>query len=120
MGRQPGSPEQDSSHDSGRDRDGATVEVIYALPDEQYVVAVAWTEGLTAGDAVVRSGLAGRFPAIGDPAAVVCGLNGAVVPQDQPLAPDDRVEICRPLIADPREMRFDLVAEGRVMGRNRK
>jgi hypothetical protein len=32
------------------------------------------------------------------------------------LAAGDRVEICRPLRADPRQMRRDLVAEGRVMG----
>ena len=32
------------------------------------------------------------------------------------LAPGDRVEICRPLVADPREMRREFVGDGKVMG----
>ena len=50
---------------------------------------------------------------------LVLGIFGAPVPEQRVLQPGDRVEIARPLIRDPREMRWDAVAEGSVVGQKK-
>jgi putative ubiquitin-RnfH superfamily antitoxin RatB of RatAB toxin-antitoxin module len=84
----------------------APVEVVYALADVQRIVPVPFSPGLTAGEAVRRSGLASEFPAIGRE-RLVLGIFGARVPAERALRPGDRVEICRPLQRDPRDRRRD-------------
>jgi len=86
------------------------VEVVYALPDEQRIVSVALTPGLTAGDAVRRSGLLEAFPEIERP--LVLGLFGEPIGEDRLLVAGDRVEISRPLARDPRDLRRERVAQG--------
>lgn len=93
----------------------ASVEVVYALPELQAVVGVPLEPGLTAGGAIERSGLRERFPEIAARELAI-GIYGRRVGAAHPLAAGDRVEILRPLRADPRQMRRDLVADGRVMG----
>jgi len=84
---------------------GRRVEVVYALPDRQSVVTVPLPEsGLTALDAVERSGLLERFPELRDQ-ALVLGVYGAVCAPDRLLRDRDRVEIYRPLKVDPRAQR---------------
>ena len=91
------------------------VEVVFALPDEQTLVRLAWEPGLTAGTAVDRSKLAERFPQVDNPACAL-GIHGEKIERDHVLRPDDRVEICRPLQVDPRRMRLEMVSGGKVMG----
>lgn len=93
----------------------AFVEVVYALPESQAIIRVEYRDGMTALDAVRLSGLAELFDDI-EPKHVALGVFGVGVPSDYVLAAGDRVEICRPLQADPREMRRNLAAHGRVMG----
>jgi hypothetical protein len=81
-----------------------SVEVVYALPDRQRVVAVPWRPGITAQEAVQASGLVGEFPDIaGRPMAL--GVFGQPIDGRRELREGDRVEIYRPLQADPREAR---------------
>lgn len=80
------------------------VEVVCALPERQRVIALEVEEGCTVGEAVRRSGIAAEFPGL-DLAAAPLGIFGRVVPGDQRLADGDRVEIYRPLIADPKAVR---------------
>ena len=91
------------------------IEVVYALPAEQWIVSVPYVEGITAGEAARRSGL---MESHGEICArpLVLGLFGTEIGQDHVLADGDRVEICRPLSADPREMRRRAVAAGRSIG----
>lgn len=96
--------------------DARRVEVAYARPDRQRVVAVKLTEGMTAVDAVRVSGLLKEFPEL-EGRSLVLGVFGQVVEGSRPLVPGDRVEIYRPLVADPREARRRLAAQGRTMGR---
>lgn len=79
------------------------IEVVYARPEEQVVIALSVPAGTTAAEAVERSGLAARFPEIADHPKL--GVFGSPVPADTPLAAGDRVEIYRPLIADPKQAR---------------
>lgn len=91
------------------------VTVLYALPDTQPIVSVPFAEGMTALEAVRASGLVERFPAIGrEP--LVLGVWGVEVEPGFELGAGDRVEISRPLVADPREMRREFLTDGRVMG----
>ena len=94
--------------------EGATVEVAYALRERQRVVEIEFTEGLTAHVAVERSGLLEEFGEL-EGRKLDLGVFGRVVRADHPLAPGDRVEIYRPLIADPKEVRKQRAAEGKAM-----
>ena len=76
-------------------------EVVYARPQEQLVIGVELPAGATAGDALRASRLLERCVEI-DPAAVVLGVFGKQVAADHVLRDGDRVEIYRPLKADPR------------------
>ncbi len=79
------------------------VEVVYALPGAQQVVAVALPAGSTARDAVAASGLAVRHGLA--EADWQLGIGGRAVTPRQPLRDGDRVELLRPLAADPKEAR---------------
>ncbi|HEX5649219.1 MAG TPA: RnfH family protein [Steroidobacteraceae bacterium] len=86
------------------------VEVVYALPDRQRVVTLDLpVEGLTAAQAVERSGLLREFPQIGDH-PLVFGIYGTVCAPEHVLRAGDRVEILRPLRHDPRELRRERAA----------
>ena len=92
-----------------------TVEVVYATPETQRVVELPFTPGLTAGQAVDLAGLIDDYPEI-KASPLVLGVFGERVEEARKLVPGERVEICRPLQQDPREMRSNLVASGGVMG----
>lgn len=94
----------------------AWVEVVYATAREQHIVALPYAPGLTAEAAVERSGLLARCPELAEIERVL-GVFGRRVSPMHRLQPGDRVEICRPLAADPREMRRKLAARGDVMGK---
>jgi len=80
------------------------VEIVYALRDRQVLLALEVEGGTTARQAVERSGILQRFPEI-DLARAGLGIFGRVVSPDTPLRDGDRVEIYRPLIADPKNAR---------------
>ena len=90
------------------------VEVAFAREDEQAIFPVEGVNGLTAREAIERSGALLRFPEI-DLAANKIGVFGKVAKLDRVLETGDRVEIYRPLIADPKEARKKRAAEGKVM-----
>ncbi|QIB66275.1 RnfH family protein [Kineobactrum salinum] len=80
------------------------VEVAYALPERQAIVPLQVVPGTTALEAARRSGITERFAGIVLEDARL-GIFGKVVAPDQVLREGDRVEIYRPLIADPKEVR---------------
>ncbi|EAW29630.1 hypothetical protein GP2143_11609 [marine gamma proteobacterium HTCC2143] len=82
------------------------VEVCYALPDQQRIISLEVEEGATVLQAVEQSGIDQLFPDI-DIASAKMGVFGKVVakPAEIGLQEGDRVEIYRPLIADPKEVR---------------
>ncbi len=94
------------------------VEVVYATPAEQRIVEIEWEDGLTAIEAVRRSGLIVSYPEI-ESNPLVLGLFGERIAGSHVLKPGNRVEICRPLQQDPREMRWKLAIQGDSMGRGR-
>jgi putative ubiquitin-RnfH superfamily antitoxin RatB of RatAB toxin-antitoxin module len=60
------------------------VEVVYALPERQALVAIALPAGATAGDAIEQSGIARQFPEQ-DLAACQLGIWGRLADRDQLL-----------------------------------
>lgn len=90
------------------------VEVAYALPEQQLILELMVPEGTTAEQAVQQSGITVKFPEI-DLAQNKLGIFGKLVKGDTVLRERDRVEIYRPLIADPKEVRRQRAAEGKVM-----
>lgn len=80
------------------------VEVAYAKPDEQALLALDMPEGATVEDAIRASGLLQRFPEI-DLEHNKVGIFSKLCKLDQTLRPGDRVEIYRPLLTDPKEAR---------------
>lgn len=80
------------------------VEVAYALPDKQAILALEVAAGTTALEAAQQSGVVDKFEGI-DLDNAKMGIFGKVVAPTQVLQPGDRVEIYRPLIADPKEVR---------------
>lgn len=90
------------------------VEVAYAKPDAQVIVPVYVDKGTTLEQAVEQSGILKDFPEI-DLAKNKVGVFGKMKNKDVELREKDRVEIYRPLIADPKEVRKQRAAEGKVM-----
>jgi len=73
------------------------VEVVRALAGRQDIVRLRLAEGATAGDAVRASGL--------DADGLALGIGGKAVMPGKALREGDRVELLRPLAADPKEAR---------------
>ena len=81
------------------------VEVAYALPERQLIVPLDVTPGTTAVEAAQQSGIEQEFPGLVIDAGTSLGIFGQAVPPQQALNPGDRVEIYRPLKADPKAAR---------------
>lgn len=90
------------------------VEVVYARPGQQKVVHLNLHEGACVREAIEGSGLLQDFPEI-DLAQNKVGVWNKLAKLDTLLRDHDRVEIYRPLIADPKEVRRQRAAEGKVM-----
>lgn len=80
------------------------VEVAYARPDVQVILEVDVAEGATVEEAIRKSGILERFSEI-DLGSQKVGIFSKVAPLSQALREWDRVEIYRPLIADPKAAR---------------
>jgi len=89
------------------------VEVAYALSGQQTLLRVQLAEGATVEDAIRQSGVLDAFPDI-DLARNKVGIFSKLVKLDEALRDKDRVEIYRPLIADPKEVRRKRAEEGKV------
>jgi putative ubiquitin-RnfH superfamily antitoxin RatB of RatAB toxin-antitoxin module len=86
------------------------VEVAYALPDHQVIIPLDVPLGSTVEDAVRASGILDTFSEI-DLSQNKVGVFGKLTKLDAELRAKDRVEIYRPLIADPKEARKRRAAE---------
>lgn len=90
------------------------VEVVYANASRQKAVRVTVREGASVREAIEHSGLLAEFPEI-DLDKNKLGIWNKLAKPDAALRDKDRVEIYRPLIADPKEVRRQRAAEGKVM-----
>ena len=92
------------NRDGNADVELVSVTVVFALPEKQYVKALTLRCGATVQDAIDKSAISSEVEGLKVDAKMV-GIFGSKVPLDQVLQQGDRVEIYRPLIADPKEVR---------------
>lgn len=104
--------------------DTIPVEVAYATPEKQLIIALEVARGTTAFEAVIRSGITREFPqidiekdAMGIFSVLMDGKN-LPPPKEYKLETKDRVEIYRPLIIDPKKARLER-AEKRNEGKTK-
>lgn len=82
------------------------VEIVYApAPGVIERVPLILSEGATVRDAVLRSGILERHADLRPSWERACSLFGRLVPPETPLADGDRLELTRPLVADPKAVR---------------
>ncbi|PLX33501.1 MAG: RnfH family protein [Hyphomicrobiales bacterium] len=80
------------------------IAIAYARTDRQAWLELDLPEGLTVAEAIARSGILEEFPEI-DLEVNKVGIFSRPVKLDQPISEGDRIEIYRPLIADPKQVR---------------
>ena len=94
--------------------DEIKVEVAYATPQQQVILETLVSSGTTIEQAIVQSGVLDSFPEI-DLSVNKVGIFGKLSKKTLELKAGDRVEVYRPLIADPKEVRRKREAEGKRM-----
>jgi len=99
--------------------DQMTIEVAYATPQEQMILSVEVAADVTVKEAVEKSGITEHFPEI-DTETMKVGIFGKLAKLNAAMNPGDRIEIYRPLIADPKEARKKRAAEGKSMKKGQR
>lgn len=91
-----------------------SVEVVYALPNRQEIIPVQVPAGVTVREVIEKSGILVRCPEI-DLATNKLGIYAKPVKGDAVVRDRDRIEIYRPLIADPKLVRKKRAEEGKAL-----
>jgi putative ubiquitin-RnfH superfamily antitoxin RatB of RatAB toxin-antitoxin module len=86
------------------------IEVAYALPDEAFLQSFEIDNSTSVNEAIEISGVLKKYPEI-DLKVNQIGVFGKVIALDYKLRDKDRIEIYRPLISDPKEVRKRKAAE---------
>ena len=88
------------------------VEVAFALPDEQKIIALEVPQGTTVYDAAILSGITDHFEGL-ELTGTPMGIFGKAVkkPQEEKMTQGQRVEIYRPLTIDPKVARANRAAK---------
>ena len=84
--------------------DEILIEIAYALPEEQVIISIKVPTIFNVQQAIEKSGIQKKFPSI-DLSKNKVGIFGKKTTLDHTLNDRDRIEIYRPLILDPKEMR---------------
>ena len=95
------------------------IEVAYALENKQTVLSLEVGEGTTLKQAIEISGILDQYPNI-DLTKDKTGIFAKLAKLDTILREKDRVEIYRPLIADPKQIRKQRAAAGKNMRSSKK
>ncbi|MGO4998242.1 RnfH family protein [Oceanisphaera sp. W20_SRM_FM3] len=92
------------------------VEVVYALPYKQVVLSLNVAASSDVQQVIAQSGILQQFPEI-DLDTNMVGVFGRQVKLNSPLRAGDRVEIYRPLLADPKDIRRRRAEQAKEEGR---
>lgn len=93
-----------------------SIEVVYATPEKQKIVSLSVVEGCTVAEAIEQSGIARFFPEI-DLSKNAVGIWNKTCKTTNTPRQGDRIEIYRPLIADPKEIRRRRAEQAKEDGR---
>ena len=91
-----------------------SIEVVYPLAHEQLLFKATVPQGARLKEGVLASGILRHYPELVLETADV-GIFGKLASLDTVLRAKDRIEIYRPLLADPKEVRKQRAAEGKKM-----
>ncbi|MBI3546288.1 MAG: RnfH family protein [Gammaproteobacteria bacterium] len=97
-------------HRASGDANTWRVELVYATSTHQELIEVFISPGATIEEVILHSGILNLFPEI-DLSRQAVGIFGQVLSLQEPVHDRDRVEIYRPLIADPKEARRQRAAK---------
>ncbi|MDP5290813.1 RnfH family protein [Oceanimonas sp. CHS3-5] len=92
------------------------VEVVYALPEKQTVLSLRAAPDACVREIIEQSGILRQFPDI-DLEQNAVGIFSRQVKLDQQVHEGDRIEIYRPLLADPKEIRRRRAEQAKEEGR---
>ncbi|WP_050899361.1 RnfH family protein [Oceanimonas sp. GK1] len=92
------------------------VEVVYALPAKQTVLTLRVAPDACVREIIEQSGILRQFPEI-DLEQNAVGIFSRQVKLDQTVFDGDRIEIYRPLLADPKEIRRRRAEQAKEEGR---
>lgn len=95
------------------------IEVVFALPTKATTLNIEVMPGTTAQQAVIQSGIIEKCPEI-DATALALGVWNRTVKLNHELKEGDRIEIYRPLIADPKDARRKRAEKAKEEGRANK
>lgn len=90
------------------------IEVVYPLPHEQLLFEARVPDQASVRDGIAASGILEHYPEL-DMATLEAGIFGKLTKLEEKLRERDRIEIYRPLIADPKTVRKQRAAEGKRM-----
>jgi len=91
------------------------VEVVYALPNEQRVFTLVVNKAMTVEEIIEQSGVIEQYPEI-DLKQNKVGVFSRNVKLDATVRDKDRIEIYRPLLADPKEIRRKRAEQAKAVG----
>ena len=86
------------------------IEIAYALPERYYLKSFQVDEGITVQTAITQAGILSQLPEI-DLSTNKSGIFSLPIKLTDVLKECDRIEIYRPLLADPKEIRRKRAAE---------
>ena len=89
------------------------IEIVYAQPGRQTLLEITVIEGTTVAGAIEASALRSVHPEL-DWSTSPVGIFGRLVSFEHTLEDGDRIEIYRPLVADPKDSRHQRVARRRA------
>jgi putative ubiquitin-RnfH superfamily antitoxin RatB of RatAB toxin-antitoxin module len=92
------------------------VEVVYALPHEQRVLSLVVAQSMTVREIIEQSGILSFYPEI-DLSRNKVGVFSRHVKLDATVRDRDRIEIYRPLLADPKEIRRKRAEQAKASGK---
>lgn len=96
-----------------------SIEVAYALPDRQKILLLQVAMGTTALDAALQSGIQNHFSDLNVEQSEMgifgnqLGTRGLAAPSEYQVREGDRIEIYRPLLVDPKEVRRQRAEEAK-------
>lgn len=102
--------------DDSVSEDKITIEVVYGVPHKQKILTLLLTAGTTVEQAIIESGVIDLFPEIDLTVNKVGVWNRAVKLADT-VNNLDRIEVYRPLIADPKDVRKRRAEKAKLEGR---
>ena len=103
-------------HDDVSPRDKITIEVVYGVPEKQKILTLLVAADSTIEQAIMESGIIALFPEI-DLKVNKVGVRNRAVKLSAAVNDLDRIEVYRPLLADPKDVRKRRAEKAKLEGR---